>query len=337
MLIELAERAIVPDAALRAGIRRLLRSRLRELESLGRNPEEDAAAFAEQFASGPIAVAADEANQQHYEVPAELFVAMLGSRLKYSSCVWPEGVASLDQAEEAMLRLTCERAGIADGQRVLDLGCGWGSLSLWIAEQYPGCEVTAVSNSRTQKAFIDGRAAERGFENLNVQTTNVAELKLDGPFDRVCSVEMFEHMKNWAALLENVDRWLAPDGRFFAHVFCHARRFYPFQARGKSDWMARHFFTGGVMPPADVFQRLAGPLAPVEQWEVCGTDYARTCRAWLDKLARNRSAALAALHGAPNARVALQRWRMFLMACEELFAYRGGSEWFVRHALLGRA
>ncbi len=336
MLIELAERAIVPDAALRAGIRRLLRARLRELESAGRSPEEDASAFSEQFATGPIALETDKANEQHYEAPTDLFVAMLGTRLKYSCCVWPEGTDTLDAAEEAMLRLTCQRAGIADGQRVLDLGCGWGSLCLWIAEQFPGCEVTAVSNSRTQKAFIDGRAAERGLGNLTVQTANAAELKLSGPFDRVCSVEMFEHMKNWSALLANVAGWIEPDGRFFAHVFCHARHFYPFQARGKADWMARHFFTGGVMPPADVFDRLEGTLQPIQQWEVCGTQYARTCRAWLDKLDGLRDEALAALREAPNPRVALQRWRMFLMACEELFAYGGGGEWFVRHALLGR-
>ena len=328
--IELAESGLLPDLVIRAGIRRMLAGRL----------EEEAAAAAERarwresLALAPLTVHADAANAQHYEVPAALFERMLGPRLKYSSCLWPEGVDTLEAAELAMLALTAERAEIADGQRILELGCGWGSLCLYLAERFPNARITALSNSASQRAFILGRAARLGLGNLEVVTADIADFATTDRFDRVVSIEMFEHVRNHARLMRRIAGWLEPGGALFVHVFAHRRFAYPFEDEGAATWMARHFFTGGLMPSVDLIPSAAGPLTHEETWLVDGRHYQRTLEAWLVNLDAARGAVLrilADLHGAEAARLQLQRWRIFLMACAELFGFRCGQEWLVAH------
>lgn len=354
MLITLAERRMLPDAVIRAGIRRILEQRLQqERERLPHDAANRAELLRDQFAAGFIAEETDAARRQHYEAPTELFLQMLGPNLKYSGCLWEPGVDDLAAAEEAMLALTCERAGIADGQRILDLGCGWGSLSLWMAERFPNADIVAVSNSRTQHQFIMEQALERGLLNLKHVVLDVAnfsreelpgltatDLGADWRFDRIVSIEMFEHMRNVDRLLHHLAGWLYSEGRLFVHIFCHRELFYRFVDEGRSDWMARHFFTGGTMPPLDLFEVVRGPFELKERWEIGGEHYARTCRAWLDNLDTARVDVLRRFQKdlAPaEARQQFQRWRMFVMACEELFAYDAGRQWLVSHHLLARA
>jgi cyclopropane-fatty-acyl-phospholipid synthase len=333
--IEMAERGRLPEFALRAGIRRLLRGRLRQIDEGG------ASAVARrrqqllaELRQGPIAVATREANEQHYEVPAELFERVLGARLKYSGCYWPPGVDDLDGAEEAMLELTCERAGVEDGMEILDLGCGWGSLSLWLAERYPRSRLLAVSNSAAQRRFIERRATERGYDRLEVVTRDINDFRPGRSFDRVMSIEMFEHMRNYRELLARIAGWLVPDGRLFVHVFCHRQRPYLFERDGGADWMARHFFTGGLMPSADLFVEFGDDLRLEESWLVDGRHYERTARAWQRRLEADRAAVVGlftGVYGAAEARRWYHRWRLFFLACAELFAYNGGQEWLVGH------
>ncbi len=338
--IALAERGRLPEFALRSGIRRLLRGRLRQIggggeKAIARRREELLAAMRQ----GPIAVATDEANEQHYEVPAEFFRRVLGARLKYSGCYWPDGIDTLDAAEEAMLKLTCERAGVEDGMEILDLGCGWGSLSLWLAERYPASRILAVSNSAGQRRFIERRAAERGLAGLQAVTSNINDFRPGRRFDRVLSVEMFEHMRNYRQLMGRIAGWLAPEGRLFVHVFCHRERPYLFEHDGGADWMARHFFTGGLMPSADLFLEFRDDLEVEDSWLVSGRHYERTARAWQRRLESDRAAVVELftdVYGAAGARRWYQRWRLFFLACAELFAYNGGDEWLVGHYRLRR-
>jgi len=339
--IDLVERGLVPDALTRWGIRRLLEERLRDERARHADREARLRAFVQQLAAEPIAVATDAANEQHYEVPATLYERALGPHLKYSGCYWPEGVQTLAEAEAAMLELTCERAGLTDGQEVLELGCGWGSLSLWMAEHFPASRVLSVSNSASQRAFILGRARERGLDNLSVETCDMNAFATQRRFDRVVSVEMFEHMRNWPRLLERVRGWLVEDGRLFLHVFAHREYAYLFETEGAHDWMGRYFFTGGMMPSDDLLDHvLAAPDAPLaveRSWVVDGRHYARTAEAWLantDAHAAELERVLAGVHAPDQAKLWLRRWRLFFMACAELFAFRQGREWWVSHALL---
>jgi cyclopropane-fatty-acyl-phospholipid synthase len=325
LAIELAERGLVPLEGLRLGVRQLVRQRLRDAE---RGP--DVASFAEELAASPIALSTGKANEQHYEVPPELFQIALGPRLKYSGAYWPEGVSTLEQAEVAMLDLTCERALLEDGQDVLELGCGWGSLTLHMARRFPNSRITAVSNSAPQRRFIEARAPG----NVRVITADMNDLELTGSFDRVVSVEMFEHMRNYRELLHRIRGWMREDARLFVHVFCHREHAYPYETEGADNWMGRYFFTGGIMPSLDLLPRFDEHLGVEAQWEVDGTHYGRTARAWRENLESRRSEAMSVLretYGEREAARWFQRWRLFFLGCEELFAFRGGSEWLVAH------
>ncbi len=332
---ELVERGLVPDALVRRGIRALLERRL--ADDVPDDPdarERAAAAVRAAMAEAPVAVATDAANQQHYEVPPGFYELVLGRHLKYSSCYYPTGRETLDEAEAAMLALTCERAALADGQDVLELGCGWGSLSLWMAERYPASRITSVSNSAPQRRFIQRRAAARGLDNLTVRTADMNDFRPEGAFDRVVSVEMFEHMRNWRLLLDRVASWLRPDGRLFLHVFCHRDVPYFFEDEGDDDWMARHFFTGGLMPSLALPGEVGAALEVEDSWAVDGTHYQRTARHWLEKLDARRGAVTSLfrqVYGPSEAERWVRRWRLFFMACEELFGYRDGREWLVGH------
>ena len=336
--IELAERGLVPDVLLRAGIRRLLSKRLRDEARLHEDLEQRRAEWLQAMASAPVAPVPDLANAQHYEVPAEFYRIVLGAQLKYSSAYFPPGVTTLDAAEQAMLRLTAYRAQLEDGQRVLELGCGWGSLSLWMAREFPRSTIVSVSNSSSQREFIEARAKERGLSNLTVVTADMNNLELAKPrFDRVVSVEMFEHMRNWSALLGRVRGWLKDDGRVFIHVFAHRHFAYPFETHADDDWMGRHFFSGGMMPSLDLFRRVQAPFVVERQHEVSGIHYAKTAEAWLRNLDANSEAVEALFArdlGPAQAKVQVERWRIFFLACAELFGFEGGDQWLVSHYLL---
>ena len=333
--IELAERGRLPEIALRAGIRQLLRGRLRDLADGGAEAAaERRRALVAAMRQGPVALSTDKANEQHYEVPAEFFQRVLGKRLKYSGCYWPEGVDTLDAAEEAMLELTCRRAGLEDGMAVLDLGCGWGSLSLWMAERYPRSNILAVSNSASQRRFIEAQAEARGHRRLEVVTSDMNDFRTERRFDRVLSIEMFEHMRNYRKLLARIAGWLEREGRLFVHVFCHRSQPYLFEVDGANDWMARHFFTGGLMPSADLLLEFGDDLTVEESWLIDGRHYERTARAWQHKLESQRRALrelFAGVYGEAEAGRWVQRWRLFFLACAELFAYNHGREWLVGH------
>ncbi|MFZ1864305.1 MAG: cyclopropane-fatty-acyl-phospholipid synthase family protein [Polyangiales bacterium] len=329
-----AEAGLFPDPLVRYGIGHLLEARLRRSvwgDSALRDQEE--AALVEKLQAGPIAMSVDAANEQHYEVPAAFFEHVLGPRLKYSCCYWTADTADLAAAEEAMLDLTVSRARVEDGMRILDLGCGWGSFSLWAAERFPHAHILAVSNSRLQRELITRRAHQRGLDNIRVQTADINGFHPEERFERVVSIEMMEHVRNHPALFERIARWLAPGGMAFAHVFCHRARAYTYEVASSSDWMAEHFFTGGMMPSESLFSRYQQHLSLEEQWRVGGAHYEQTSNAWLQNLDRNREIVMPILRSCygVDATRWLHRWRLFFMACAELFGYRSGSEWFVSH------
>jgi cyclopropane-fatty-acyl-phospholipid synthase len=333
--VEAVERGWLPDSLVRAGIRRLNRAGLRARRRLGIDGDHER--FRNLLAdmrAGPIALHTDEANAQHYEVPAGFFTQVLGRRRKYSGCYWPEGVETLDAAEEASLAETCAHADLADGQDVLELGCGWGSLTLWMAEHYPASRITAVSNSASQRAFIEAQARDRGFANITVVTADMNAFETTQQFDRVVSVEMFEHMRNHAALMERIAGWLRPDGKLFVHIFVHGLSTYLFEADGPANWMGRHFFTGGVMPADHLLLYHQRHLFIEDHWRQRGTHYAKTAEAWLANLDANRQAilpVLAKVYGADEKERWFQRWRVFFMACAELFGADAGNCWWVAH------
>ena len=333
--IELAERGLAPDVLIRQGIRKLLRSRLQQ-EDRG-NVEAQNRATREliaQMEAGPVALHTQEANEQHYELPPDFFRYVMGRHMKYSSCYFENGTRSLDDAEAAMLALTCERAEIQDGMDVLELGCGWGSLTLWMGAQYPDCRITAVSNSRLQREFIEAQCRERGIGNVAVVTADMNDFQADQLYDRVVSVEMFEHLRNYREILKRISGWMKADAKLFIHIFTHRAFAYPFETEDETDWMGRYFFTGGLMPSDDLLLYFQQDVILEEHWQVDGLHYAKTARCWLENMDRNRKAILQVLmphYGEVESRRWVQRWRMFFMACEELWGYAGGQEWGVSH------
>jgi cyclopropane-fatty-acyl-phospholipid synthase len=338
--LELAERRWVPDNLVRYGIRRLDRERLQDIyKPEGPASEKDKDDFVEMMRRSPVAINTQEANQQHYELPPEFFEAVLGSHLKYSSGYWPQGTQSLDQAEKKMLQVTAERADLSDGQAVLELGCGWGSLSLWMARHFPNSRITSVSNSSPQKTFIESRIQAQGINNLEIITSDMNSFETDARFDRVVSVEMFEHMRNWPVLLERIERWLDPGGKLFMHIFTHHQFPYTFEVKGENDWMGRHFFTGGIMPSDDLIYRIQDHLEVEKHWRLNGRHYQKTAEAWLNNMDIQEEKILPIMqtvYGQKEARRWLQRWRIFFMAVAELWGFNGGKEWLVSHYRLGK-
>ncbi|OZI45861.1 SAM-dependent methyltransferase [Bordetella genomosp. 5] len=335
-VLGLAERGWLPDAVVRAGIRRLCAQRLDdEMADDPRHQAERQQSLTEALRRAPLAIHTDTANAQHYELPAAFFRLCLGARLKYSGCLYPEGVESLDTAEEAMLKLYGVRAGLANGQDVLELGCGWGSLTLWMAEHYPASRITAVSNSASQRQHIEAQCRERGLDNVRVITCDVNTLQLpQAAYDRCVSVEMFEHMRNYQTLLGSIAGWLRPGGKLFVHIFAHRTLMYPFETEGADNWLGRHFFTGGIMPAADTLLWFQRDLRLESRWLVDGTHYERTANHWLANQDANKAEVMRVLseaYGPDLAPLWFQRWRMFWMACAELFGYRQGREWLVAH------
>jgi cyclopropane-fatty-acyl-phospholipid synthase len=339
-IIDCMERRLLPDAVIRSGIRLLLRARLSAEDHGG--IEADRAAehdFIEMLRRSPIAVSTAEANAQHYELPPDFFSLVLGKRLKYSCCLFEDGIDSLDAAEEAMLELTCSRAEIEDGMDILELGCGWGSLTLWMAERYPGCAITAVSNSCLQQEHIRSECEKRGLTNVRLIKADMNDFLADGRYERVVSLEMFEHMRNYQALLARISTWLKEGGKLFVHIFCHSRYAYLFEAEGEGNWLGKYFFTGGIMPSDHLLLYFQDDMVLQNHWRVSGVHYHKTAEAWLRNLDKNKGLlipVLQAAYGTLEANRWLQRWRIFFMACAELWGFRGGGEWWVSHYLFRR-
>jgi cyclopropane-fatty-acyl-phospholipid synthase len=337
--MQVVETGRVPDWLIGVVLRfRLAQTLKRRYRASPQERTAEKRALIAKLRQSPIAIRTDDPNRQHYEVPTKFFQLVLGKWLKYSCCYWGDGVSTLDEAEEAMLALTCERARLEDGMEVLDLGCGWGSLSLWIGERYPNCRVLAVSNSHTQRDYIQAQCRARGLGNVAALTADVAQFDTDLRFDRVLSIEMFEHMKNYEQLMAKVASWLQPKGNLFVHIFSHREFAYEFDATDPDDWMARTFFTGGTMPSDDLllyFQRDL-QLVPSGHWRVDGRHYARTLRAWLEKLDRQQPeirTIMSNTYGPQNETRWLVNWRLFFLVCSEVWGLGGGSEYLVSHYL----
>jgi cyclopropane-fatty-acyl-phospholipid synthase len=335
-MIGTAERVPLPDLVIRAAVQRLCSRTATRLAS--GNAESDAF-FADEMAARGIAEHTEEANAQHYEVPAAFFAQVLGPNRKYSSCFYKEPKSTLQEAEEEALRQTVDHAELADGQSILELGCGWGSLSLWMARQFPHSQVMAVSNSRTQREYIEHEAAARGLTNLRVVTADMNEFDPQRQFDRIVSVEMFEHIMNWRELLRRVRSWLNSDGRFFMHVFTHRAGAYLFDRTDRDDWIAQHFVTGGVMPSHHLIRQYQDLFEVEKEWRWSGTHYQRTALDWLGNFDSRRDEIEAVLRDVYGSDMSLwiRRWRWFFLATSGLFGHAAGSEWGVSHYRLKAA
>ena len=333
-LIELAEKGIIPDYFIRQGIVRNCENRLNnENVSNTEKVSSKKQIWIKQMKESPIALVPEKANEQHYEVPPAFFEDVLGKHLKYSSGYWPEGVNSLDESEESMLGLSFERAQLADGDSILELGCGWGSLTCYMASKLPNSKITAVSNSKDQKEHIINRCKNQGLDNIEVITADMNDFETENNYDRVVSIEMFEHMRNYKKLLSKISSWLNNDGKLFIHIFTHQSVVYPFENQGEADWMAREFFSGGMMPSHDLLLHFQDDLIIDDVWSMSGTHYEKTSLAWVNKMDANKDSIMKIFlktYG-DDAKLWFQRWRIFFMSCEKLFGYNNGSEWGVSH------
>ena len=333
-LIELAEKGIIPDYFIRQGIVRNCENRLNnENVSNTEKVSTKKQSWIQQMKESPIALVPEKANEQHYEVPPAFFENVLGKHLKYSSGYWPDGVNSLDDSEESMLELSFERAQLADGDSILELGCGWGSLTCYMASKLPNSKITAVSNSKDQKEHILNRCKNQGLDNIEVITADMNDFGTENKYDRVVSIEMFEHMRNYKKLLSKISSWLNDDGKLFIHIFTHQSVVYPFENQGEADWMAREFFSGGMMPSHDLLLHFQDDLIIDDVWSMSGTHYEKTSLAWVNKMDANKDSIMkifSKTYG-DDAKLWFQRWRIFFMSCEKLFGYNNGSEWGVSH------
>lgn len=333
----LLEKNLIPDQFIRMGIRNLLKQRLRD-ENKGSSEANQAhlMKLIVDLKKSPIAIETEAANEQHYEVPTEFYQYCLGKHLKYSSGYWKEGVTNIDTSERDMLELTCQRAELQNGQKVLELGCGWGSLSLFMAEKYPQSTFTVISNSKTQKLYIDEQAKQRSLSNLNVLTININQFTPEQGYDRVVSVEMFEHMRNYQKLMHLVASALKPEGKLFVHIFTHREFAYKFEIIDESDWMSKYFFTGGIMPSDDLLLYFNEQLSIEQHWHISGLHYCKTSEAWLKNMDQHKDKILPLFEKTYGKQEALKwwvYWRIFFMACAELWGFNNGNEWLVSHYL----
>ena len=334
----LLARGLIPDWILRRGVRSQGKERLNMMNKVDSTKEYSK--FINEASTGNIAVNTDDANNQHYEVDSEFFKYCLGKNLKYSCCFWDENTLDLDAAEDNMLEIYSQRAQITDGMSILDIGCGWGSLSLFLAQKYPKSEITGVSNSSSQKIFIDSVASERNISNLNIITRDINDFRTEEKYDRILSIEMFEHTKNTKKLMNLINDWLNPNGLFFMHVFAHKENPYYFDRDQKNAWMAKYFFTGGMMPNHNLFKDLKSNLEYQKSWILSGEHYERTSNAWLNKMDQNKGKILSLFERSNSSSVAKRKfhfWRLFYIACAEIFGYDNGNEWVVSHHLFKKS
>ncbi|NVK21755.1 MAG: class I SAM-dependent methyltransferase [Kangiellaceae bacterium] len=338
--IKLVEKGLMPDTIIRSGIRKLCKQRLEE--EYAHNCEIQSQRFTnflEELKQSKIAIKTEEANQQHYEVPAEFYHYALGGNLKYSSAYWYPETISLTDAEQLMLELYCERGQFEDGQEILELGCGWGSLTLYLATKYPNSNIIGISNSHSQREYIQQQAKQRGLSNITIITTDINEFSPNKTFDRIVSIEMFEHVRNYQQLFNSVNSWLDEDGKLFLHIFCHRYLMYPYTEDGDDNWMGKYFFSGGQMPAADTFLHFQEKLSIEQRWLLSGTHYEKTSNAWLANMDKHRDQIIPVFekcYGKDSAKLWFQRWRIFFMACAELFGYANGNEWMVAHYLFNK-
>ena len=328
-LLSIAEVGLIPDVFIKTAVRFITKKRLNES-----GIHENKLNVIKSISEGGIAEKTDDANEQHYEVPPEFFKYALGKNLKYS-CSFFDKTDSLDEAEKYMLELYIERADIQEGHDILDLGCGWGSFSLYVAEKYPSVSITAVSNSKDQIAFIQNEAKRRGLFNIKASKMDVNNLDLDNKFDRIVSIEMFEHLRNYKLILNSLNSLLKPDGRLFVHIFCHKELTYFYEIKNNYDWMTKYFFEGGIMPSQDIFKYFDDKLEVINQWDVNGNHYAKTCKAWLNNHYKNKDKILDIFDKHyDKPKIWFNRWRIFFLSCETFFAINNGKEYFVSHYLL---
>lgn len=335
-LMSCLEKGLLPDPLVRFGIRSLCAAKLKEEYAIPlQERQEKFMKMLQELRSSPIAIETDKANQQHYEVPTEFFKYCLGKHMKYSCGYWKQGVETLDQSEEDMLELTVERAQLVNGQDVLELGCGWGSLSLYMAQRYPHSKFVGVSNSRTQKEYIDGQTKKRGLTNLSIITVDANQFETDLKFDRVVSVEMFEHMRNYEKLFAKIGRFLKPGGKLFVHIFTHRELAYYYEPKDESDWIGKYFFTGGIMPSDDLLLYFQDYFQIEHHWHVSGSHYQKTSEEWLKNMDKNKEKILPIFQKVygQDYKKWWHYWRVFYLSCAELWGYDQGNEWIVSHYL----